>query len=1129
MMQKTRTAKGGRFIVILAAFLFSVLAFDSTLGYPGEGPPRTGQADERGTRRPHEACPESSQSTSWSISAPTGRHIALCATCCSDITSRMPRVRRGDVHGRVHHVGCVAAQCGPPQLLGGWGSLDSKSQAVAVAHYEGSPAGDGPAAREQAQEQVDASMSSGDHASRDAASPAEAGPEERILQRMEFWDHVPWAALHDPTRSIDSVPNAVKGPLADLRGSLAAAAQRSAGCVEEENYLKAFFFLDRLMFAASRKQRGGARGQRGETVARTIGRRLRAAWAGSWGALWEESNAAHRAGAGFPLSAAQRLARDIKSIEEALADDDMREALRCADAKMQMADDRKARRCLPALFPQAASQPVIEDREPQDEDVERFLRELRSAYRFAPQHRACGPGSGRNEHWSWMPRYEESWDHVEKVLLRLALAKLPAAAMQAVHSARVLAADRDEADKVRPLALGMIHRRLTSKAAGRVFQARVSAAVAPREHSIGKKGGAELMHKTVLVDLDSRDDAVKLSFDASNAHNEYDRAVAAQCVRDDVPDLLPWVRGALSIEATHQHVGMDGTRTYLRKTRGGDQGDALTALIFPLTYKPVADAVQAAATEIDPKAHVFTYQDDMEGICVGAAVTPAAAAYDAACSRAGLRANFRKTRATPGRGVDPTSLPEGLIVDAKAVVLRHSDCTPVPAIPAESHANGSQLAEGSIEVRNLGSKRQAFSLRLRNLRAAGLSAHSSLAMLRARTAGDYVFVARACGIPAREASALDGELQAEVARVMGHEWAGHPARRRVFVQSGDGGLGFQSIFQTSPVAYAASWHACMPAILKHLGLQSVSALTSLSPWASVCLPVATEALQTALDDHSVCIGDEGVAASQHILAKAPHAAAAKLIADEVATDNKASAALRSAGGPGAAVWMNAASLPNQHLSDAQFVIAMRTRLHLALPHCTGPCQHRKRDGSICEVPLDDYGFHARCCPCGGWLSRRHDQACAVLGSWCEEMGCQLQAGQKPWGEVVVPWAAPRRPEARMDLVVHAPGIALPFYIDLTVVSCLSTEALSGGSAVRDGAAAAIAARGKVKDYPSCSVTPFVIEDHGRLGEDALRLIRTLAPVDPADRSKAIRRIHQSLGATLQRCAAEAVIAATTTR
>ena len=72
---------------------------------------------------------------------------------------------------------------------------------------------------------------------------------------------------------------------------------------------------------------------------------------------------------------------------------------------------------------------------------------------------------------------------------------------------------------------------------------------------------------------------------------------------------------------------------------------------------------------------------------------------------------------------------------------------------------------------------------------------------------------------------------------------------------------------------------------------------------------------------------------------------------------------------------------------------------------------------------------------------RHDAACAVLGSWCEELGCQLEAGQKSWGEVLVPWAAPERPEARMDLVVHALGFPSPFYIDLTVVSALSSDAL----------------------------------------------------------------------------------------
>ena len=117
----------------------------------------------------------------------------------------------------------------------------------------------------------------------------------------------------------------------------------------------------------------------------------------------------------------------------------------------------------------------------------------------------------------------------------------------------------------------------------------------------------------------------------------------------------------------------------------------------------------------------------------------------------------------------------------------------------------------------------------------------------------------------------------------------------------------------------------------------------------------------------------------------------------------------------------------------------------------------------------------------------------------------------------------------MDLVVRAPGFPSPFYIDLTVVSALSSGALSGGSAIRSGAAAEIGARGKYRDYPNCILTPFVIEDHGRLGDEALCFIRSIAPPDPSERTKAIRQLHRSLGATLQRVAADAVIAATTVR
>ena len=62
----------------------------------------------------------------------------------------------------------------------------------------------------------------------------------------------------------------------------------------------------------------------------------------------------------------------------------------------------------------------------------------------------------------------------------------------------------------------------------------------------------------------------------------------------------------------HEHVSADGTRTEFPKTRGGDQGDALTSLIFPLTYKSVTEAVSAAIVNDEPNSIAVTYPDDVE-------------------------------------------------------------------------------------------------------------------------------------------------------------------------------------------------------------------------------------------------------------------------------------------------------------------------------------------------------------------------------------------------------------------------------------------------------------------------------------------------------------------------------------
>ena len=945
------------------------------------------------------------------------------------------------------------------------------------------------------------------------------------LLNLDFWRCVSWEQLHDPVGTSKVVPEAVRHSVAELRHAICKAYEAATDLDTQDSCLKALLFSDRLLFAVAKKGRGGARGQRGDTLARTIAKRLRLAWEGAWNTLWSGSAAEVGNGAAALPTPAQMLAKEVAAIQQALAEEDVREALRIVDGQAQMAPDWKARQCLPALFPPASTQPLVEDLEADGADAALFQKELSNAYRRAARNRGAGPGGTRGEHWSWMPYHEDEWASFSRLVQSLQLGRAPQAAIQAFLSARILAGDREEADKVRPFALGNFHRRCASKAVARAFKKRVAAAIGEAEYSVGNPRGAECMHKTVLLDVDIRPHCCKLSFDVSNAHNEFCRHEAVRAVRTLVPKLLPWVKIGLCTDTSHVHVARDGSRVQLPKQRGGDQGDALTNYIFPLVYKRATDAVRDTvrnATLPAEPTREYCYQDDLEAVCSTDILPELISVYEHECAAVGLRSNRRKMHVTPGREVAVADLPQGLAVDPRATVLRHGasfGVSSVPAMPAASPADGSQLALGSPEVAKIFESRSKLYARLHALKEAGLPQQISAALMRTRTGGDYGFVARVCGIPSAEAAQLDAALLAEVCAPFAPADLDDTGKRRVFLAGRNGGLGYQSVALNSPAALAASWHGCLPSALQRLELPAVSALASLSPWARAVLPGVSSTLQTALGDATACVGDAGLKASQHLLAEAPQAAAIQTVLEDLAVNQPGAAACRSAAGTGASSWLHEPTAPQHHLSDPQFCVALRTRLHLDLPSCAGTCRHRRQDGTECGHLLDAKGQHARSCAVGGWLVRRHNAACAVLCEWAEQQNCLV------YREVVLPTSAPDRPEARIDLVIRPPG-AGALYIDLTVVSALTREALQHGSARRDGAAATVAARHKRAKYPQCQVTPFVIEDHGRLGEDAVALIKLLAPIDPVRRSKAVRALHQSLGAVLQRHAADAVLAAT---
>ena len=113
----------------------------------------------------------------------------------------------------------------------------------------------------------------------------------------------------------------------------------------------------------------------------------------------------------------------------------------------------------------------------------------------------------------------------------------------------------------------------------------------------------------------------------------------------------------------------------------------------------------------------------------------------------------------------------------------------------------------------------------------------------------------------------------------------------------------------------------------------------------------------------------------------------------------------------------------------------------------------------------------------------------------------------------------------MDLIVHAPNIVGPVHIDLTVLSATARKSLAKGVASREGTATASAAERKRAKYPMCAILPFVLEDHGRLGDDALGFVRKIAPRAKPERTQVLIGFYQAIGATLQRVAAVSIIAA----
>ena len=176
--------------------------------------------------------------------------------------------------------------------------------------------------------------------------------------------------------------------------------------------------------------------------------------------------------------------------------------------------------------------------------------------------------------------------------------------------------------------------------------------------------------------------------------------------------------------------------------------------------------------------------------------------------------------------------------------------------------------------------------------------------------------------------------------------------------------------------------------------------------------------------------------------------------------------------------------------------------------------------------MDSRGHHGETCNTGGKVDKRHN----TIRDWLQKL-IQDTTGRTALTEQNVPHWDKVDPER--GVVEHAildvsttDANGRRVYLDVTVPDAATTNAeWKRRRACKDGVAAARAEDTKRLRYPGPGLVPFAVEALGRPGDSAKAFMRSLAPVDPAERAVFLGSAWQTLSVLVQTGNAELLLSA----
>ena len=194
------------------------------------------------------------------------------------------------------------------------------------------------------------------------------------------------------------------------------------------------------------------------------------------------------------------------------------------------------------------------------------------------------------------------------------------------------------------------------------------------------------------------------------------------------------------------------------------------------------------------------------------------------------------------------------------------------------------------------------------------------------------------------------------------------------------------------------------------------------------------------------------------------------------------------------------------------------------------CQHKRRDGSICNELLDAKGWHARKCGVGSSRDARHNG----LRDWhaphhTKHTGFTATIEQRVPAWDRVDHRTGELEEARLDVATRDAATGQPIYVDWSVACEHSTyEPRRRARSNKDGLTATQRVTEKRDRYPPQhgQLAPLVFESGGRPADEAISSIHSYAHgLIVEDRTEVLSQTWRQISRVLQVGNAEMVLSA----